>query len=235
MRVQGNYVRTNFNAYGAFDRNWYGRYPGAWYGRGFSAGVWAGTTWPLINTWFGANWPALSYNYGDNITYVNNDVCLDGQPIATADDYYQSANALVQTGENADIPNEPPPTQGNQQAIPTDQVNAQWLPLGVFEPIPGGEKSSTMTFQLAVNKAGIVRGNYYDTGDNNVQQIQGSVDKQTQRIAWVVTDRKNIIFDTGLFNLTKNECTVLVHMGQDKTEQWTLVRLKQPAGGTSRQ
>jgi hypothetical protein len=103
----------------------------------------------------------------------------------------------------------------------------------VFEAIPAGEKSSKMTFQLAVNKDGIVRGNYFNTGDNNVQQVQGAVDKQTQRVTWVVVDRKNIVFDTGLYNLTKDESTMLVHEGKDKTQQWTLVQLKQPAGGAA--
>ena len=116
-----------------------------------------------------------------------------------------------------------------------DQGNAQWLPLGVFEAIPGGEKSGTMTFQLAVNHDGIIRGNYFNTGDNNTQQVQGAVDKQTQRATWIVADRKNIIFDTGLYNLTKDESTMLVHEGPDKTLQWTLVRLKQPGNGSSHQ
>ena len=92
-----------------------------------------------------------------------------------------------------------------------------------------------MTFQIAVNKAGIVRGNYFNTGDNNVQPIEGAVDKKTQRITWVVKDKDKIIFDTGLYNLTKDETTVLVHFSKDKSEQWTLVRLKQPASGTSNQ
>ena len=143
--------------------------------------MWAASTWPAINTWFGVDWPAIDYYYGDNITYVDNNVCLYGQPIATAADYYQSAADLAQTGEQADIPSEPPPPKRPAGGAPVDQANAQWLPLGVFEAIPGGEKSSKMTFQLAVNKDGIVRGNYYNTGDNNVQQVQGAVDKQTQR------------------------------------------------------
>ena len=90
-------------------------------------------------------------------------------------------------------------------------------------------------FQLAVNKAGIIRGNYYDTADKNVQLIEGSVDKKTQRVAWVVADKKNIIFDCGLYNLTQAETPVLVHMGKDKNEQWTFVRMKQPADGTAKQ
>ena len=92
-----------------------------------------------------------------------------------------------------------------------------------------------MTFQLAVNRDGIIRGNYYNTGDNNVKKVQGAVDKQTQRVTWVVADRKNLIFDTGLYDLTRKEATVLVHESPEKTLQWTLVRLEQPAEGTANQ
>jgi hypothetical protein len=228
-RLQGNYVRANFNHWNAFDHNWWRRYPNAWWTRGFAAGFWTACTWPAINTWFGVAWAPVPYYYGDNITYVDNNVCLDGQPIATAADYYQSAEELAQTGALAEVGDTTGADYDQQAAAAADPADAQWLPLGVFEAVPGGENSSKMTFQLAVNKGGIVRGNYYNTGDNNVQQVQGAVDKQTQRVTWDVVDRKNIIFDTGLYNLTKDETTMLVHEGPDKTQQWTLVRLKQPA------
>ena len=225
MRVQGNYVRTNFNGYGAFNRGWYARYPGAWYAHGFAAGVWASTSWEDVNSWFGVGWPAVSYDYGDNIYYQDGDVYSNCQPMATSAEYYQSAADLAQTGAQADVGESAAPA--SDDALAGDQANPQWLPLGVFEAVPANEKSSKMTFQLAVNKEGIVRGNYFNTGDNNVQQIQGAVDKTTQRITWFVADRKDTIFDAGLYNLTKDEATVLVHEGADKTQQWTLVRLKQ--------
>ena len=66
-----------------------------------------------------------------------------------------------------------------------------------------------------------------------MQKITGAVDKQTQRVTWEVADRQDYIFDTGLSNLTKDESTMLVHQGPDKTQQWTLVRLQQSAGGAS--
>jgi len=75
-----------------------------------------------------------------------------------------------------------------------------------------------------------VRGTYYNKADKNTQPVEGAVDKKTQRITWLVADRKDILFDTGLYNLTKDETTLLVHLGKDKTEQWTLVRLKDPKG-----
>ena len=80
LRVQGNYVRTNFNDYGAFGRGWYARYPGAWYAPGFAAGVWTAATWPTINNWFGVDWASIGYDYGNNITYVDNNVYVDAAP-----------------------------------------------------------------------------------------------------------------------------------------------------------
>jgi hypothetical protein len=167
----------------------------------------------------------MSYSYGDNIYYQDDNVYLDGQQMATADEYYQSASQLAQTGAQADVPSDNDANAADAQAAPP--ANPDWLPLGVFEAIEPNQKSSNMTFQLAVNKAGVIRGNYYNTGDNNVQVVQGAVDKQTQRVTWFVVNRKNVIFDTGLYNLTKDEATVLVHESADKTQQWTLVRLKQ--------
>jgi hypothetical protein len=228
MHVQGNYVRANFDHYAIYGRGWWGRYPGAWWARGFAAGVWTAATWPTINTWFGVDWPAYGYSYGNDLTYVDNNVCLYGEPIATAAEYYDSAAALAETGAEADVPNEEPPANADTAAATGNPADVQWLPLGVFEALQPDQKSSKMTFQIAVNKDGIVRGNYYNTGDDNVQPIEGAVDKKTQRITWVVKDKDKIIFDTGLYNLTKDETAVLVHFNKDKTEQWTLVRLKQP-------
>jgi hypothetical protein len=235
MRVHGNFVRANFNSWGAFRGDWFRRYPNAWWGSGFAANYWTAATWPAINTLFAADWAPMAYDYGDNITYGDNSVYFDGQPIATAADYYESAADLAQTGQQADIPSEQPPSEDDEEAAPADQADANWLPLGVFEAIPGGEKSSKMTFQLAVNRDGIVRGNYYNTGDDNVQQVQGAVDKQTQRVTWVVENKKDVIFDTGLYNLTRDETMLLVHEGPDKTLQWTLVRLKQPPQASGQQ
>lgn len=229
LRVQGNFVRSTFRDYNIFGRNWYRQYPGAWYARGFARSVWSATDWADVTGWFGGDWPVYGYMYGSDLTYENNDVYLYGRPIATAAKYYDAAVAIAQAGERANIPSETP--VANEQFDPT---KAKWLPLGVFEAIPSGAKSSNMIFQLAVNKAGIIRGNYFDTKDKNVQLVEGSVDKDTQRVAWVVADKKGIIFDCALYNLTRAETPVLVHMGKDKNEQWTFVRLQQEPNGTAK-
>jgi hypothetical protein len=221
LRVQGNIARAKFRDYNVFGRDWYSQYPGAWYTRGYARSVWAAAAWKDVNAWLGGELRGYQYTYGKELTYENGNVCIDGRPIATAGKYYDSAAAIAQSGERANIPRE---SAANNQA---SQAAANWLPLGVFEAIPSGSTSSKMLFQLAVNKAGVIRGNYFDPPAKNMQLIQGAVDKDTERACWIVADRKNIIFDCVLYNLTKSEAPVLAHMGKDKKEQWVLVRLNQ--------
>ena len=90
------------------------------------------------------------------------------------------------------------------------------------------------TVQIAINKAGIVRGNYTDSSNSSTQPIQGSVDKQTQRLAFTIGDNKRNVVETGLYNLTKDEAPALIHFGNDRTEQRLLVRLKNDAPASSK-
>ncbi|MFN9984118.1 MAG: protocadherin, partial [Pirellula sp.] len=90
---------------------------------------------------------------------------------------------------------------------------------------------SDVTMQLAVNKQGILRGNYTDTATDKTQVIQGSVDKKTQRAAFTVGDNKDNVIETGVYNLTKDEAPALIHFGKDRTEQWLLVRLNKDTDG----
>ena len=93
------------------------------------------------------------------------------------------------------------------------------------------ETSSDITIQLAVNKQGVIRGNYTDAKSGATQVVQGSVDKQTQRVAFTVGDNTTNVVETGVYNLTKDEAPCLIHFGKDRTEQWLLVRLKNPDAG----
>jgi hypothetical protein len=97
--------------------------------------------------------------------------------------------------------------------------------LGVFALTKGNQANSIVTIQLAVNKQGVIRGNYTDTATDKTMVIQGAVDKQTQRVAFTVGDNKSNLIETGLYNLTKDEAPALVHVGSDETDQYLLVRL----------
>jgi len=85
-----------------------------------------------------------------------------------------------------------------------------------------------MMMQMAVNKQGNIAGMYYNTSDDVSLPIQGAVDRTTQRAAWTVGDKKNTVLETGIYNLTKEETPVLVHFGDQKTQNWLMVRLDKP-------
>ena len=74
----------------------------------------------------------------------------------------------------------------------------------------------------------MIRGNYYNAMTDTTLPISGSVEKRTQRAAWVIGDKKDTVYETGVGNLAQPETTMLVHVGKDRTQQWTLVRLEPP-------
>ncbi len=103
----------------------------------------------------------------------------------------------------------------------------------MFALVHKDQSDPQLIVQLAVNKSGALAGNYSDLISGTTVPVHGAVDKKTQRVAWTVGDNKQTVGETGLYNLTKDESPALIHIGKDKTQQWTLVRLKQPdqAGG----
>ncbi|MFL5240882.1 MAG: hypothetical protein ACJ8FY_02125 [Gemmataceae bacterium] len=113
-----------------------------------------------------------------------------------------------------------------KQAPATEEE--EWLALGVFAMVQGEQVNGNDLFQLAVNKSGTIRGNYYNALADTTLPVYGSVDKKTQRAAWTVGNRKEPIYEAGFANLTKSETTMLVHFGKGSTQQWTLVSVEQP-------
>ena len=75
-------------------------YPGAW-----AAGAWAGD-----GLWDGADWDDMGdylgygdvdpydYDYGNNVNYQDGSVYVNGEDAGTADEYYQQAQTLANTG-----------------------------------------------------------------------------------------------------------------------------------------
>ena len=107
------------------------------------------------------------------------------------------------------------------------------MPLGVFAVSSRADDDHpAMMMQMAVSKEGNLAGMYYNTSDDVALPIQGAVDQKTRRKAWTVGDKKNTVLETGIFNLTKDETPVLVHFGDEKTQNWTMVRLEKPPTGS---
>jgi hypothetical protein len=216
MATRAGYVRGGFVHYNSFTGAWWGRHPGCWRPVAWTGAyaAWATASWASLALACSIPAPPVYYDYGNTIVYQGGNVYVNGTDTGTAEQYSQQASAIAAQGQQAN----PPPT-------------AQWTSLGVFSLVQGSETSSNTMFELAVDSNGTVRGNYYDGLMDTTTPVYGSVDKKTQRAAWYIGDKKTTVFETGFYNLTQEQTPVLVHFGDSKTQQWLLVRMKQPNAG----
>ena len=68
-------------------------------------------------------------------------------------------------------------------------TDADWLPLGVFAVVPPGTQESDQAHnyqQLAIDRQGVIKGNFYDTLSGTIQPISGKVDASTLAASWTV-------------------------------------------------
>jgi hypothetical protein len=172
-------------------------------------------TWAAITSWFPWGWSDPGYYYyGENVYYEDDSVYYGDEVVATADEYAQQAQAIATSGQ-----------------VPEDTQESDWLSLGVFAITQDGQPSGpppTLVLQLQVNKDGIITGTLQNMTTNEVQQVEGVVDKKSQRSAWTVVDKKWPVMETGISNLTKDEAAALVHFEDGQTQQWLLVRVEDP-------
>jgi hypothetical protein len=112
----------------------------------------------------------------------------------------------------------------------TDSSEAgEFLPLGVFALAPKSERDASALVQLAVNKQGDLRGNYYDVLTGQDQTVAGTVDKATQRAKFQVSPGGKVAFETTLASLTRPTGWVTLRFQDGKTRQWMLARFDEPA------
>jgi hypothetical protein len=193
-------------------RHWHhGHYrPGHW---------WRWATAGAVTGWVVHGWTTpvyYSYGPGGNVYYEDDTVYVDGRPAYSDEEYYQQAADIV----------------GSVPTVDEEKTNdIEWMPLGVFAVVQDGDKESNLVLQLAVSKEGIISGTLFNELKKSARAVEGMVDKETQRAAWSLVEGKNsnMIMETGIYNLTKDETTVLVHLGPNNTLTWTLVRLDEPA------
>jgi hypothetical protein len=181
-----------------------------------AATAYSTASWGDCSSYGGYASEPIYYDYGTNAVYEGNTVYVNGDAVATEEQYAEQAMTLADMGAQA------PATEAED-----------WLTLGVFAMVQGEQVNGNDLFQLAVNSSGVIRGNYYNALSDSTLPVYGSVDKKTQRAAWRVSDRKEPIFEAGLANLTKSETTMLVHFGKERTQQWTLVRIDRSTSASS--
>ena len=81
---------------------------------------------------------------------------VDGQTVGTNDEFSQQAADLAQTGTDAEVSD-----------------SDEWLPLGVFAMVRNESQHPQLIMQLAINKQGILRGNYADQLTDHALPIHG--------------------------------------------------------------
>ena len=144
------------------------------------------------------------------MTAQNGNVFVDGQNVGSTGDYSLQAAKIAQAGAAADV-------------LPTDK----WQPLGVYAMVRDEHQHPQLIVQLAINKQGLLRGNYIDELTESTLPIRGAVDNATKRAAWMVGGNKQTVMEAGLSDLTDPETPALIHKN-GKTDHWILVRLDQP-------
>ena len=117
--------------------------PLAWRPAALGAGAlaWDVATWPALTAWCGLATVPAYYDYGNTVVYQGDNVYISGTDVATAEEYSQQATAIA--------------SAAREPKAPADK----WQSLGVFALVQGDEKTSNNLFELAVDQAGIIRGN----------------------------------------------------------------------------
>ena len=217
-------VRSGFTGYTRyFTPGWYAQYPRAWVAAGIAtAAWWSGAYWDSAAGYCDCGGEPVSYDYGDTITYEGDTVYSGEEPIATTEEYYEQAVEIAAAGEVVE-------ENAEDDQTASDDDSGDWLPLGVFAIVSEGQETTDKVLQLAVNKSGIIRGNLHGKLADQVAQVTGSVDRETQRVAFRPAKKEKPIAECGLYNLTQNALTILVHFDKDRVEERKLIRLEQPA------
>lgn len=194
------------------ERFWDSHHYHGYYDYHYPYNWWSFGTWIGIATWLGweeGNYP-IYYGYGY------------GYPVQGFAKTSSSAQAPIvsYSGQSEQI---------NQSKVLHIE---DWMPLGVFALSPD-EKSQTapsMYLQLALSKQGVVAGTYYNAAIDKAYPIKGVVNKDTRQASWKLADTASApIATAGLYNLTENESPVRIHFSDGSSQDWLLVRLKEPS------
>ncbi|TWU40942.1 hypothetical protein Poly41_17770 [Novipirellula artificiosorum] len=158
------------------------------------------------------NQPPIYYDYGDTLYYEGDNVYYNNEVVATTEEYAEQAQTIA-----AAVPDVQP-----------DDV--EWLPLGVFALTQkeGSVEDATLFLQLAISKEGIIAGTFQNTATDTSFEVQGTIDRDSQRAAWGPTDKDWPIMETGIYNLSENEAGALLHFADGTTQQWEMDRLDEP-------
>jgi len=190
--------------------NYYNNNPWVWW----RPAVWTG----LAAFLGGAVSHQINRDYGTHVYYDKETVYVEGQPVAPAPEYRQQALDLAAV----EAPGEPfvPAEKGDEDG---------WYPLGVWALTQEEKGDAVMFYQLAISKAGEVSGAYSNVLTGESSPVTGSIDFETQRVAWRTGDAGSTAIEANLAGLTKEFTPVFVHYGNGLSQEWLLVRMEDPS------
>jgi hypothetical protein len=173
-----------------------------------------------LYNWFDYGWSTpyyWDYGHGEYIYHDDGVVYVNGQWYQPAPVFYENTVELIEEA----------PALTVEQA-----AQVEWLPLGVFAVTREGQAEADLMVQLAVTQEGIIGGTVHDQASNLTFQVEGTVEKDTQRAVWSYTNDRSqrILMETSVFNLTQPEATGLVHYSPENIQVIELVRLEAPEG-----
>jgi hypothetical protein len=147
--------------------------------------IWSAPTWPELTRHLSSN--AAPLDYGRRLLFNNGKALLDAHVVATLEDHFIQARTAIESA--SDLPQ-----------VPADN----WLPLGIFSLAQLGAQQPDRIFQLAVNSHGVLRGNSFVPGADELKEVRGAVDLTTQQVVWTSGSRETSLVETGLSNLSSH-------------------------------
>jgi hypothetical protein len=214
LNAQGAAFRAGAVGHPAYSAASFAGYANAWHPTNLTtASLYTHPGYTALARGLGVAAQPVVYDYGGNVVVQPDAVYVNGDSAGTPQQYADQASQIASTGQAAE-----------------PDKDTKWLPLGVFAVVEGDATSSDDIFQLAVDRTGVIRGNYHNLKTDSVESIAGAVDKSTQRAAWTIGGDQTPLYDAGIANLTKDETPVLVHLGDGQTHQVTLIRQQQESG-----
>jgi hypothetical protein len=170
---------------------------------------WQVPVWIDCNCWMVFRWEDyFYYDCGINVVYRNNFVYVNDVLVASAPDYAYQAFQMA-----AVVP--PPPEQ-----------KLEWMPLGVYSLASSrGDLDPNLVLQLAVTKEGLISGTLYNRSTDVTVAVAGRVEPETQRVAIQLSEKGDLVMETGFYNLSLPHTCVFMHFGILQTQTWFLVRM----------
>jgi len=115
---------------------------------------------------------------------------------------------------------------GNDEPVARPGADADWLPLGVFAVVPPGGTEAHNYQQLAVDRSGVIKGNFYDAVSDSVQPVSGTIDRDTLQASWTV-GTSGSRFESPSAVFASPPRTVTVRSG-GRTNEWELRPVQKP-------